>query len=150
MKLYRLQSEKYNIDSTSRSYVWGYESWFHAALEDCQEFEQLQGIQVEGNEQLIEKTWYELLESTFTQISWYRTKAENGVSCFQTLEELYKYFFADEERISMDFYCNNYILEFEGEADYYGHDNEIIAQYQKELGRMTVSEMVEKFEGGNC
>jgi len=46
----------------------------------------------------------------------------------------------------MDFYCDNYVLVFEGVPKYYGLDDEIIARYEKEIERMTVEEMVRRCE----
>ncbi|HPM00066.1 MAG TPA: hypothetical protein PLS45_09295 [Bacillota bacterium] len=145
MKLHRLQSEKYNIDENSRSFVWGYENWYEAALEDLKEHNLTDIEQVDGNEKDIERIWIEAHENEGFP-GWYRTKAENGISCFQTLEELYRYFFTDEGRSEMDFYCDRYVLIFEGTPQYYGLDDEIIARYEKEVDRMTVEEMVRRCE----
>ena len=142
MKLHRLQSEKYNIDENSKSFAWGYDSWHEAALEDIHEiFNNFNPL----DEKDIEKIWTEAHENEGFP-GWYRTKAENGISCFQTLEELYRYFFTDEGRSEMDFYCDRYVLIFEGTPQYYGLDDEIIARYEKEVDRMTVEEMVRRCE----
>lgn len=151
MEFIRLQSKKYNLNTKSRSYVWGRKSFNEVLLEDLRladEFGKMD-YQQKGIYKSIDKSdndaLVELWDSVFeNENNGYYVL--NGVSCYESTDkQLLINYFHEHDKIGDKWNDDNsYILYFEGYRTGEGHNDEVVARFEHEIKRMTIKEFMNK------
>lgn len=156
MVFYRFQSKEYNITKESQSFGWCYDSLEEAMEEDismCQKsyaqavyetLEELKKVVGENSDiykTVLKKSWWNLVENHNMP----HHAAQMGVSCFADPEDLIRYF---NERLG---FCpdsekdNYYILKFEGAYLEEGCDGEDVAEFEREIERISIDDFEKMF-----